>query len=57
MYNLQVIRRVKEGKHPAPPSDCPAHQLMTQCWNQNPKKRPPFDECRKQIEQLLANEN
>ncbi len=53
----QVIEQVKEGNPPIPPKDCPAHDLMTQCWHHNPKKRPAFDDCRKQIEQLLTNEN
>ena len=31
LANEEVLGIVSEGKHPTPP-DCPAHQLMLDCW-------------------------
>ena len=43
LANEEVLGIVSEGKHPTPP-DCPAHQLMLDCWEWSTKNRPTFNE-------------
>ena len=51
-FSLQVIQLIQKGGHPEAPEDCPAHQLMMQCWDRNPKKRPGFSSLTDAIQQL-----
>lgn len=44
MSNAEVYEAVKKGYRLPAPTNCPAEvvELMTQCWNSNPKERPDF---------------
>lgn len=52
-FVLQVIQFIQKGGHPEPPEDCPTDQLMMQCWDRNPKKRPDFSSLVDAIQQLI----
>ena len=49
----QVIQLIQKGGHPDPPEDCPVEQLMQQCWEKNPKKRPDFTFLADTIQELI----
>lgn len=45
LESTQIIARVaNDNLRPTPPKDCPWANLMVQCWSENPKDRPSFDE-------------
>ena len=54
--NDEVLTMVGQGRHPKPP-ECPAHQLMLDCWEWNPKLRPTFHELVRFLTTLLHNED
>ena len=55
LANEEVLGIVSEGKHPTPP-DCPAHQLMLDCWEWSTKNRPTFNELTRFLSTLLHNQ-
>ena len=56
LANEEVLGLVSEGKHPTPPDDCPAHQLMLDCWEWSTKNRPTFNELVRFLSTLLHNQ-
>ena len=53
---------VGKGKRPVPRQTCQEppsfwEQLMTQCWNGDPKKRPAAKECHERIVKSVSPEN
>eukprot|EP01136_Pigoraptor_vietnamica_P006164 Opistho-1_new@38745 len=53
-YEDAIARAVAEGfRHPIP-ADCPQElrELIRRCWEEDPSRRPSFDEARKELERL-----
>lgn len=52
-----VFAVVEEGHRPAIPSNCPTslRNLITSCWDADPKKRPSFKEILEQLDHVLVD--
>jgi len=55
MDYISVEAAVLREERPLIPNSCPAHlaELITHCWDMDPKKRPPFEQIVEQLKDLL----
>jgi len=55
LEQTQIIARVaNDNLRPDPPKNHPLNSLMTQCWSENPKDRPSFEDIVAELNKLLA---
>ena len=59
MTSEEAISRVREGYRMPCPPDCPTdvYNIMLQCWNESPSKRPAFQNIARWLEDLCAYES
>ena len=59
MTSEEAISRVREGYRMPCPPDCPTdvYNIMLQCWNESPSKRPAFQNITRRLEDLCAYES
>jgi fyn-related kinase len=57
MRNQEVVKFLNEGHRMECPQNCPEllYQLMLQCWDENPQKRPTFESLNFILEDGLSN--
>ena len=52
----EVTGKIREGYRMQCPSECPkeVHNIMMECWNENPSERPPFSTIERKLEDVIA---
>ena len=57
MSNEKVFEKVKNDYRMPAPDNCPneIYQIMLQCWNNDPQKRPTFQQLYEEIQKLSNN--
>lgn len=59
MNNAEVLSQVERGFRMSKPQNCPdmLYDVMLQCWDTDPQKRPTFDSLQWQLEDFFVNES
>lgn len=57
LKTTEVLEKIPEGFRMSIPESCPKNvfELIEQCWNQDPEKRPSFPEIEKKLKELKEN--
>ena len=58
MTNKDVCEKVPDGYRMSSPPVCPIglHEIMLQCWKENPLERPTFDQLQKSVKNLISQD-
>ena len=56
MSNAEVVEKVREGYRMKCPPDCPqiVHDIMLECWKEEPEMRPSFEDVTRRLEEVFA---